>query len=98
MKQLALLFFCIIVQLSCKITKRNSSTESVTNNTKTVTSNDLIKDCPEELIMNVMPSIGKPNSNKKNQYYVYKGLRKEIIEFDSVWISKNCKVKTTVVQ
>jgi len=98
MKQLAILSFCIILQLSCKTTKCNSPVESVTTNTKNAGSTELIKDCPEELILNVMPSLGKPNSNKKNHYYIYKGLRREIAEFDSVWVSKNCKVKTTVVQ
>ena len=90
MKQFTILFFCLLLQLSCKTSKQNASTETSTNN-------NLIKDCPEELISNQMPSIGKPNANKANQYYIYKGMRKEINEFDSVWINKNCNVKVTIV-
>lgn len=83
------------MQLSCKTSKQNILKETTT--TETSTSNDLIKDCPEELISNQMPNIGKPNANKANQYYIYKGMRKEINEFDSVWVSKYCKVKVTKV-
>lgn len=90
MKQVVIIFFCLLLQLSCKTNKQTVSTKNTTS-----TNNDLIKDCPEELIRNQMPSVGKPN--KPNQYYIYKGIRKEIKEFDSVWVSKNCKVKTTVV-
>lgn len=93
MKQVILLFSCLLLQLSCKTSQLQTSTENIT--TETSTSNDLIKDCPEELISNQMPNIGK--ANKANQYYIYKGMRKEIKEFDSVWVSKNCKVKITVV-
>lgn len=90
MKQVIILFFCLLLQLSCTVNKQNVSTG-------TSNSNDLIQDCPEELISNQMPSIGKPNTNKANQYYIYKGMRKEINEFDSVWVSKHCKVKVTIV-
>jgi hypothetical protein len=93
MKQIIILFSCLLLQVSCKINKQNRSTETTT--TETSANNQLIKDCPEELIKNQMPIIGK--SYKSNQYYIYKGIRKEIKEFDSVWVSKNCKVKTTVV-
>lgn len=81
------------MQASCKTTKQNGSTETTT--AETSTNNNLIKDCPEELISNQMPTTGK--HNKANQYYIYKGMRKEIKEFDSVWVNKNCKVKVTVV-
>lgn len=56
---------------------------------------NLIKDCPQEKIINKMPSVG--NSSKPNQYYIYKGERREINEFDSTWVSNNCKVPVTIV-
>ncbi|WP_136668766.1 hypothetical protein [Flavobacterium sp. H122] len=55
----------------------------------------LIKDCPDEKIVNKMPSAG--NSSTPKEYYIYKGERREISEFDSTWVSKNCQVKTTEV-
>lgn len=50
--------------------------------------NSKIQDCPEEKIMNKMPTIGE-NSTPK-EYYIYKGERKEISDFDKVWLDKNC--------
>lgn len=55
----------------------------------------LIKDCPDEKIVNKMPTTG--NTATPKEYYIYKGERHEISEFDSTWISKNCQVKTTEV-
>lgn len=66
------------------------TTASTCTNQKT-----LIKDCPEEKIINKMPSVGTSSTPK--EYYIYKGERHEISEFDSIWISKNCQVKTTDV-
>lgn len=90
MKQVIILFFCLLLQSSCKTIEFQTSTE-------TSTVNDLIKDCPEELISDQMPHMGKPNANKANKYYIYKGMRKEISEFDSVWVTNHCKVKVTIV-
>lgn len=56
---------------------------------------NLIKDCPEEKIVNKMPTVG--DSKLPNEYYIYKGERKEINEFDATWISENCKVPVTEV-
>ena len=88
MKYSVIILVLAISTLACK-TKKQNTTSSATNS-------NLIQDCPEELISNQMPSIGK--TNPANQYYIYKGFRKEIKEFDSVWVSKHCKVKITVVQ
>lgn len=88
MKPLVIIFYFALIVSSCTTGKSNSTTSA--------SDNGLIKDCPEELISNKMPSIGK--SNKASQYYIYKGERKEIREFDSVWVSKHCKVKVTIVQ
>ncbi len=56
---------------------------------------NLIKDCPEEKIINKMPTVG--DSKLPNEYYIYKGERKEINEFDATWISENCKVPVSEV-
>lgn len=88
MKYLIITLLLGFFALSCKTNKQNVTTSTIDNG--------LIKDCPEELITNKMPSVGK--SNTSNQYYIYKGFRKEVKEFDSAWVSKNCKVKVTVVQ
>jgi ecotin len=55
----------------------------------------LIRDCPDEKIINAMPSVGEGGPPKV--YYIYKGVRKELYEFDEEWVSKNCKVKTSTV-
>ncbi len=47
-----------------------------------------IQDCPEEKIINKMPKV--IDGNSQNEYYIYKGERREIKEFDAAWIEKNC--------
>ena len=54
----------------------------------------LIRDCPDELIQNMMPLM---TEGTRQPYYIYKGQRKEISDFDSTWVKANCSVKTTVV-
>ena len=49
-----------------------------------------IQDCPEEKIINKMPKVIDENSQTPNEYYIYKGERREIKEFDAAWIKKNC--------
>lgn len=88
MKLILILFLGLLLQLSCRTHKINGSTH-------VSTPNELIKDCPEELISNQMPSIGK--ENVPQQYYIYKGIRKEISEFDSIWVRENCKVEVIIV-
>lgn len=43
-----------------------------------------------------MPTFNSKSQN--NQYYIYKGVRREIVEFDSSWVNNNCKVKITIAQ
>jgi hypothetical protein len=52
-----------------------------------------LKQCPDEMIINNMPGPGE----KKTSYYVLKGERKEISEFDEAWVSANCNVPTQAV-
>ncbi len=37
-----------------------------------------------------MPKVIDANSEMPNEYYIYKGQRREIKEFDAAWIEKNC--------
>ena len=53
-----------------------------------------IQDCPEQLIINRMPG---PNAEPKS-YYIYKGERKEVKDFDAEWLKQNCQnIKTDTV-
>lgn len=47
-----------------------------------------IQDCPDEKIINRMPKVGGQGS--PSEYYIYKGERKEIADFDQEWLKKNC--------
>ncbi len=81
MKQTLILFFFALIMLSCKIEK------PIVINLPQLNTNELIQDCPEELIIDGMPTTVK---NQANQYFIYKGIRREVIEFDTAWINKNC--------
>lgn len=99
MKPFTIFLFYLTLLLSCKTNHLKTETVPVTSNTqsKNTNKNNLIKDCPEELINNMMPTVGKNTFNKPTSYYIYKGVRREIKEFDSVWVKRNCKVKATIV-
>lgn len=51
--------------------------------------------CPDEWIVNKMPTVTDPNSTATttpNEYYVYQGTRREVWEFDRDWIAQNCSL------
>ena len=51
----------------------------------------LLRDCPEDWYINEMPSTdGRDDSS--NEYFIYKGVRREIVEFDLKWVKANCSV------
>lgn len=56
----------------------------------------LLRDCPEEWYENRMPGIIGPNDVPK-EYFVYKGVRRELYEFDVNWVKTNCSVKSEAV-
>ena len=56
---------------------------------------ELIRDCPEEKIINLMPVVGE--SSEPNTYFIYKGERRELAEFDLDWVKANCDVTETEV-
>lgn len=58
----------------------------------------LIQDCPDEKIVNKMPMVQTDDkSTKSNSYYIYKGERRELTEFDEKWLKENCTIEETVV-
>lgn len=58
----------------------------------------LIQDCPEEKIVNKMPMVqGDDKKAQPNSYYIYKGERHELSEFDEKWLKENCNIEETVV-
>lgn len=52
-----------------------------------------IQVCPDQKIDNQMPGPGDP----KPSYYLLNGERREISEFDAVWVAANCNVPTQTV-
>jgi hypothetical protein len=69
---------------------------SCTTAPKKVSSGEaLIRDCPEEKIINRMPTTG--GSGRPDGYFIYKGQRAEVATFDTAWIRANCQVKETEV-
>jgi|GEM_PF-951268 len=68
-----------------------------------------IKACPEQWIVNQMPKIEDSKETEENeikdsdtteienQYFIYKGIRRELSDFDVYWIKLNCKIQPQVV-
>ncbi len=80
MKIRVTLFLFIIFQVSCMTRQINLPSLS---------SGEPLQVCPEELIIDGMPRGGK--SDLPNQYYIYQGMRREVKDFDSAWVNKNCQ-------
>ena len=59
----------------------------------------LIRACPEKWVDNQMPLSISPGDGKiyPREYYIYKGIRRELAEFDTAWVKKNCSVKPEIV-
>lgn len=65
---------------------------------KNLKNDNQIEDCIEERIVNKNPTISNnPNEIKTNEYYIYKGQRKEVSDFYNEWVKKNCNAKTTEI-
>lgn len=54
-----------------------------------------IQDCPDQIIINKMPGINAVKSS--DLYYIYKGKRAEMKDFDTTWIINNCKSLDTII-
>ncbi len=60
---------------------------------------ELIRDCPEEKIVNKMPIVVEEGgSSEPTSYFIYKGERRELKDLDIEWLKANCDVKETEVQ
>lgn len=59
------------------------------------TNTALLQECPDEMIINRMPSVDDSDTN--NSYYIKDGKRHEISEYDAVWVNMNCKLKVQEV-
>ncbi len=49
------------------------------------------KECPDEKIINEMPVLSGTSSLPSN-YYIKNGQRKEISDYNKLWVKLNCKV------
>ena len=56
----------------------------------------LLRVCPEEWYDNRMPSTVGSNDAPR-EYFIYKGVRRELSEFDVNWVKTNCSVKPQIV-
>ncbi len=60
-----------------------------------------LRTCPEEMIVNEMPGIDRSGQTvdekipTRSSYYILNGERKEVDEFDTVYIAENCTVPVT---
>ena len=52
-----------------------------------------IKSCPDELIINKMPS----TDNSSTNYFIVNGERKEISDFDLSYVIENCDINKSAV-
>jgi hypothetical protein len=61
-------------------------------NTSNTTPSNLVRECPDEMIVNKMPG-----TSPQSSYYILDGNRREISEFDSEWVKNNCNIKVQEV-
>lgn len=58
----------------------------------------LLQDCPEVWYDNRMPMVvDEGQSRPVTQYFIYKGERHELAEFDMNWVNENCNIAPSVV-
>lgn len=89
MKKIVFVSLVFIFLIGCKCKKNTLET-----------ADGKIRDCPEMMIENRMPQIIDENSEMTavpRKYYIYKGERREIAEFDTAWVNRNCDVEVQVV-
>lgn len=78
--------------LSCGVVKWEYSSKDVAGELNNM--DVLIRDCPEEMIVNNFPMAG-PKTSTENRYYIYKGVARQLNEFDTAWVRSHCNVKIT---
>lgn len=66
--------------------------------TSQATVTGLLQVCPDKWYENRMPMIiDKATTRTPGQYFIYKGVRREISEFDINWIKVNCSIAPSAV-
>lgn len=89
MKKIVFISMVVILMAGCKSKEKASDV-----------ADGKIRDCPEMMIDNRMPQIINDDSEisvTPRKYYIYKGERREIAEFDTTWVNRNCDVEVQVV-
>lgn len=84
--QMGLLFLVSFTIVSCCAKKNKQPNASPSA---------LLQVCPEEWIQNKMPGT---DDQEAKEYFILEGKRREIKEFDMVWVKKNCNIKPQIVQ
>lgn len=87
MKRICIPFIALLFIASCNSNKKAVETTK-------------IRDCSEVMVINRMPMVrhdNSPDSVIPNTYYIYKGKRRELAEFDTMWVKKNCNVEVQEV-
>jgi hypothetical protein len=90
MKPVYIMISCFLV--SCGIVKWEYPSKDVADELNNM--EVLIRDCPEEMIINNFPMAG-PKTTTENRYYIYKGVARQLTEFDTAWVRSHCSVKIT---
>lgn len=86
-------------------TKNPPSNQPVNNTVNPPVNNSVVSGnlrvCPDELIINTMPTFvedGSPTQPPSEGYYILNGKRRELAEFDTAWVAAHCKVPEQEVQ
>lgn len=59
----------------------------------------LLRECPDEWIVNQQPKLVQPGQEgKADEYYMLRGRRYELKQFDAAWVAKNCRLEPKFVQ
>lgn len=59
---------------------------------------ELLQDCPQAWYDNRMPMVIEPGQPRSaTQYFIYRGERRELAEFDMNWVEANCSIEPLVV-
>lgn len=70
----------------------------IVNNPTPSSAATLLRGCPEQWYDNRMPAIIDLGTTRaSSQYFVYKGVRRELSEFDLNWVNANCSITPSVV-
>ena len=75
------------------VLNNRSATPTLTPSPAPTPSASLLRVCPEKWYDNRMPSTTVGPDDIPNEYFIYKGVRRELSEFDGNWVKSNCSVR-----